>query len=165
MEPTWLSSRHLTLSMTKKQNSSSPKCVYSLIFCTSANGSSIFSLLKISFEVILESSLFEYPTSNLSVNTVSSAFKIDPEPYHFLPSFGYHPSPNTHAFSLDYYFSFSQVSKFLLLSLPLYNLIPYPIVRNFLLKYQVRSFYRPKILQWLLSLSESLPWPARPYMI
>lgn len=57
------------------------------------------------FEVILESSLFEYPTSNLSVNTISSAFKIDPEPYHFLPSFGYHPSPNTHAFSLDYYFS------------------------------------------------------------
>lgn len=49
--------------------------------------------------------LVAYPTSNLSVNPISSAFKIDPEPYHFLQSFGYHHSPNTHTLSLDYYFS------------------------------------------------------------
>lgn len=101
------------------------------------------------FEVILESSLFEYPTSNLSVNPVSSAFKIDPEPYHFLPSFDYHPSPNTHALSLDYYFS-------LLLGLQAFYFCPchstiysLPYSEKLLLKYQVRSFYQPQILQWL----------------
>ena len=83
------------------------------------------------------------------MNPVSSTFKIDPEPYHFLPSFDYHPSPNTHALSLDYYFS-------LLLGLQSFYFCPchstiysLPYSEKLLLKYQVRSFYQPQILQWL----------------
>ena len=54
-----------------------------------------------------------------------------------------------HAGLPEWYLAFSQVSKFFTFVLATLQSIPYPIVKNFLLKYQVRSFYQPKVFQWL----------------
>lgn len=162
---TWMSNRLLKLNMTQTKASSPLKCDYPLVFCISANDKSILPLLKTKpLMSSLNPLFFKYPTFNLSVNVVSTACKIYPEPDYFSPPLCHHPSLSPHAFSLNYYLIFlSGTLFFFALSLPPYSLLP-----TLYSEYSVKMLSR---ILWLLcfkvsqSASESLPYPTGLYKI
>ena len=72
---------------------------------------------------------FALRTSSLSVNVVSSAFEIYPVPGDFSPLPCHHPSAGPLAVSLDYHFTFSNISMLFAFVPDVLQSLPYPVSR------------------------------------